>query len=435
MMKYGKWTAGMIAAALLTGGGAGALYWNGARTVTAAPVDTVAVELQDIAGHWAEAAIRGAVGKHYVDGYQDGTFLPDRQVSRAEFAKMAVTALGLKIEGSTSGSDWYQGFVNAAVGAGVHKWSDFTGGDWNTPMARQEMARMAVRAAGQDTEDHLEWMYLATKAGLIQGVDDTGGLDVEGTTTRAQAVTIIERILAVKDGRGAELAAQADKRAVSRAEVLWHKTNLESMLDGDYIDVKGTPEKDRFNIKLAEATAYDGNLKGWAEGLYVIDLDDPNDPYRYLLEEAKMSYTPPTGPIPEITKFPLPSSGAYIVLSVNTIQMKKNPDSLNLKYLGTSHLSTIFGFDYQAVDLFDQKGNVAQITPLAFYESGKQVTARSTSFKENTTETRREAFILPKLKGKYIDGHDHLEINFDHFGSFGQYPEKVGKYKLHQSRM
>lgn len=278
MKCIGKWAAGLTAVALLAGGGAGVLYVKGAGTVEAASVASVAgVELYDITGHWAEAAIRGAVGKRYVDGYQDGSFLPDREISRAEFVKMAAAALELPVSGNTSGSDWYQAYVNAAVGAGVHKWSDFTNGDWNTPMKRSEMSRMAVRAAGQNTEDDLEWMYLATRAGLIQGVDATGNLDVDGTTTRAQAVTIIERILAVKDGRGTEIAKQADKRAVSRAEVLWHKTNIFTVMPQYFgklhPSIKWNPD-DLF------IESEDGLYRAELDAILAIDMEDPDAPFQ-----------------------------------------------------------------------------------------------------------------------------------------------------------
>lgn len=282
MKHVGKWAAGMAVAALLAGGSAG--IWTGKDSGTAAAAGAVAVaveaaagvELRDIAGHWAETAIRGAVGKRYVDGYQDGSFLPDRQISRAEFVKMAAAALKLSVEGRAGGDDWYQMYVNAAVGAGVHKWSDFTSGDWNTPMKRSEMARMAVRAAGQDTEDDLEWMYLATKAGLIQGVDATGSLDVDGTTTRGQAVTIIERILAAKDGRGEELAAQADKHAVNRAAVLWRKTNIFEVMPQYFGKLHPSIKWDPDDLFIESG---DGLYRAELDAILAIDLEDPNAPF------------------------------------------------------------------------------------------------------------------------------------------------------------
>ncbi|MNP68460.1 hypothetical protein D3C76_1644180 [compost metagenome] len=74
---------------------------------------------------------------------------------------------------------------------------------------------------------------------------------------------------------------------------------------------------------------------------------------------------------------------------------------------------------------------------MVFYENDIKVSARSTKFKEDTKETRKDAALLPKLQGKHIQGIDreYFKINFNHFSSFGQYPETVGRYKLHSSRM
>ncbi|WJH34577.1 S-layer homology domain-containing protein [Paenibacillus sp. CC-CFT747] len=117
----------------------------GAATLTKAGE----VKFLDVNGHWAKSGIEQAVQKGYIDGYEDGTFRPDRNVSRSEFLKQAVTALKLETEGTGSGSDWYVPYVNAAVNAGIHRYEDFTTGDWNTAITREEMARIAVRASGR----------------------------------------------------------------------------------------------------------------------------------------------------------------------------------------------------------------------------------------------------------------------------------------------
>src|SRR5690606_28224077 len=56
-------------------------------------VEAQAITMTDISTHWAAATINSAIQKGYVDGYEDSTFRPDRSVSRAEFVKMAVTAM------------------------------------------------------------------------------------------------------------------------------------------------------------------------------------------------------------------------------------------------------------------------------------------------------------------------------------------------------
>ncbi len=50
-------------------------------------------ELSDIKGHWAENHIKKLVGYGVVNGYDDGTFKPDKTITRAEAAAMISNAL------------------------------------------------------------------------------------------------------------------------------------------------------------------------------------------------------------------------------------------------------------------------------------------------------------------------------------------------------
>jgi len=52
------------------------------------------MEFKDIAGHWAEASIKKAVEKGVVNGYDDGTFRPDKMPTRAELV-VILDRLGL----------------------------------------------------------------------------------------------------------------------------------------------------------------------------------------------------------------------------------------------------------------------------------------------------------------------------------------------------
>lgn len=432
MKTYIKWMVGPAAVAALAGG----MLVNGGQGIGEVPLTHAAGQglvtsgLTDLNGHWAKAGIEQALAKGYVDGYEDGSFQPDRQVSRAEFAKMAVAAMKLPVSGSSSGSDWYMGAVNAAVNAGVHKWSDFSTGDWNTPMNRAEMARMAVRAAGQDTDDELKWMYLATKAGLIQGVDDTGSLEVDGTTTRAQAVTIIERILAVKDGREGEIAAQADKHAVNRAEVLWHKTNIETMWDGEYINVAATPESDRIDPTRLYASHDNGNVKGWTEGLYVVDLDDPNDPYKHLLERAKVYYTDRIDGKPIEENNPLPDGGAYVLLSVNNVLITEDTQGLG-RFNNAAMLEGWHRFDYAG----EFMGRAASSYSVNFYfKNGKRELAQGTRYTLGEVYIARNGTIYPKNEGTSKQGRT-FDFTFRSFGEFSDRSTYEFKYRLADKRI
>ncbi|RXZ83990.1 hypothetical protein EBB07_02495 [Paenibacillaceae bacterium] len=59
---------------------------------------TIEVTLTDIEGHWAKASIEEAVARGLVNGYNNGTFNPNGEISRAEFAAILAKALKLDAE-------------------------------------------------------------------------------------------------------------------------------------------------------------------------------------------------------------------------------------------------------------------------------------------------------------------------------------------------
>lgn len=130
-------------------------------------------------------------------------------------------------------------------------------------------------------------IFESTKRGLLVGMDNSE-LQLNHTVTRAQAVVAIERVLAFNENK----TLPVDKRAKSQAEVLWHKTNLFTMWEdymkntwdqnaeksiGYYID----PEY-RFKSDFRLSTG-DESYIAEVTGIYVIDMEDPNDPYLPLL--------------------------------------------------------------------------------------------------------------------------------------------------------
>ncbi|GGA17882.1 hypothetical protein GCM10008018_72470 [Paenibacillus marchantiophytorum] len=243
---------------------------NKSETVKAA---SSKVSFFDIRGHWAEQAINGAIQKGYVDGYPDDSFKPEGQVTRAEFIKMVDNALNVSVGIAGAGDAWYIPYINAAVTSGFLQWSDVTSGDWNTPMTRKDLARVAVRSTtGDKNTDDQKWMYLATKAGLITGMDDTGTLGEDKTTTRSQSVTIIERILSIKNGQ----TLSFDKHAVSRAEVAWHGTNIFTMWPRYFPD----SFMDRFDMSKAKWDSSDGIYHEQLVEFVIVDMEDASDPFR-----------------------------------------------------------------------------------------------------------------------------------------------------------
>ncbi|OAS22331.1 S-layer homology domain-containing protein [Paenibacillus oryzisoli] len=241
------------------------------------------IKLKDVADHWAMFAIEGAVKKGYVDGYEDATFKPENNVSRAEFVKMVVTAIKEPVKSNSSGEDWSSPYLTAAINKGILRESDFSIDDVNAPISRLEMSRISLRATDATLQnkaiqvDNDSVMYNAAKIGLIQGLVK-GALEPENSTTRAQSVTIIERILSVNKGGTLEV----DQYAIGNAELAVKGTNIFSM-----IPVFGGKQNtdEHFGLtpfspeKLVLETP-DGKYKGQIEQIIAVDMDNPNDPNR-----------------------------------------------------------------------------------------------------------------------------------------------------------
>ncbi|WP_168121491.1 S-layer homology domain-containing protein [Paenibacillus sp. HB172176] len=187
------------------------------RTISTAEVDLPAL-FKDIAGHWAEAAIRSAATLGFVNGYPDGTFRPQLSVTRAEFAAMLIRALGVKGDGGPDGGfideaaipAWARLSVEATVAARIMQGYEDRTFRAGREITRTEMTAMLVRALGiepeanarssfADAEQIPSWAgsYAAAAAehGLIRGRGGNRFAPNE-FATRAEAVKAVLNVLA-----------------------------------------------------------------------------------------------------------------------------------------------------------------------------------------------------------------------------------------------
>lgn len=178
------------------------------------------VPFSDIAGHWALDAILAMHEAGIVKGYPDGTFRPERPVTRAEFIALVQRIAGGEAAGQTAFVDvaghWAEGAIAAAEARG---WLDATeyAGRLLRPdqeMPRQEMARLVVRAAGLSVAEPVTtftdnekipaefrgYVAAATQAGLIGGYPDRTFRPDRGLT-RAEAVVMLVRLRDSQGGR------------------------------------------------------------------------------------------------------------------------------------------------------------------------------------------------------------------------------------------
>lgn len=173
------------------------------------------IAFSDIAGHWAESRIKKAVKLGFVSGYQDGTFRPDKTVTRAEFAKLLNNAM--KIEDiaainmtDVKKSDWFYKQVQKSIAVGFFSGYENNTFRPNNPITRQEVAKVITSAitSGSVSGDGAtllkdygsiqDWaktsVNTAYNKGYIMGYPNKLYLPVKALT-RAEAVKIIYEIL------------------------------------------------------------------------------------------------------------------------------------------------------------------------------------------------------------------------------------------------
>jgi len=179
-----------------------------------------AAQLTDIAGHWAESAIREAVSLGFVNGYTDGKFRPQGEVTRAEFAKMLIYALQLQDENASELSfadrnqipAWSVKPIAVAVQNGFMRGFSDNTFQANNPITRAEITAVIVNVLKLETDPNAtssftdeEEIPLWAKPSVVAAAE-TGIIKGKGNqrfapkdfTTRAEAVTLILSLLNTK---------------------------------------------------------------------------------------------------------------------------------------------------------------------------------------------------------------------------------------------
>lgn len=169
----------------------------------------------DIKDNWAFESIKRLLGMGVVSGYTDGTYKPGNNITRAEFAKIMVDALGfkpatapsLKFADAAQIGDWAKGYVATAVEKGlIAGYSDNTFKPANQ-ITRAEIATIVVKALGKtaagtpvfaDASSIPAWaqgyVAVAAKEGIVAGYSDNT-FKAGNNATRAEAAKMTTNML------------------------------------------------------------------------------------------------------------------------------------------------------------------------------------------------------------------------------------------------
>ena len=190
------------------------------------PIEIVTKKnFNDTENHWAKEAIQFMAEKGIIEGYDDGNYLPNKQITRAEFAALIVRLLqfnhnseSLDIPFEDINKDaWYYDVIKIAYELGL-----ITGQSSNTfnpkaTITREEMALVIIRAIEKtskleqisdleakeallpfkDASGTSQWSEIsfgkAVKLGLLNGRSDVD-LVPKGQLTRAESAVILKRV-------------------------------------------------------------------------------------------------------------------------------------------------------------------------------------------------------------------------------------------------
>lgn len=175
------------------------------------------VSFTDVTKHWAKDAIEILAAKEIVNGMSGSRFEPETDLTRAQFTKMLLGAMGISPKENVSGvfrdvtaSHWSAGWVEAAAELKLVQGADghFKPDD---KLTREQMVVMLIRALGEekaaleynesvafkDANSISSWAFgyaaLASQMGLVQGSE--GQFLPQNDSTRAQAASVIYRLM------------------------------------------------------------------------------------------------------------------------------------------------------------------------------------------------------------------------------------------------
>lgn len=173
---------------------------------------------EDISSHWARETVRGLAAYGLINGMGDGTFAPDKNVTRAEFIKMAVGTIADAPEKVVS-DKWYVPYIEQAMSYGLIP-DEMKKGESvlpETPITREEAAAIVAKVAehkgakkgkGMDFTDESavsDWAKEAVSAasayGIINGYED-GTFKPNGKITRAEAAQMLYKVVEFTDRIG-----------------------------------------------------------------------------------------------------------------------------------------------------------------------------------------------------------------------------------------
>ncbi len=254
-----------------------------------------AVDFSDISEQpvTVQDAIAKTTALGIIEGYTDGTFGPEQNITRAEFAKIAVTAAGAKDtaamleKNASSFKDvkagvWYTGWINASESLGIFQGDGNGNFRPNDSISNQEVVTVLMRLLGYNDNLTGTWpTNYITQANKVGILDDVA-IVASAAAKRADVVVMLDDALDTEivtyDKDTNEFVMKQNKVADSDA-----KTLLEDSFDGTFFEYAEFAKVDQVRDAAAKTLTWNVGEKKY---------DDDKIPYDALIidKDTKVSH-------------------------------------------------------------------------------------------------------------------------------------------------
>ncbi|UXJ70949.1 S-layer homology domain-containing protein [Lysinibacillus fusiformis] len=227
--------------------------------------------------HWAYESIKQVAEKRLVKGYEDGTYKPSAQVTRAEFATFLARVFESNERATVSFNDisdthWANEAIQEGLALGFIKLEDFSKNKFepNKPMTRGEMSRWLANGLSHANADYgkaieemansnltlipipefykggvnkkdLPYIGVALGTGLLSGYEDFT-FKPNGNTTRAEVATILVRFIYAMKKAPSDFTGLNELREVAETGTnILTISNFKKSKYGGYEDILGKP--------------------------------------------------------------------------------------------------------------------------------------------------------------------------------------------------
>ena len=238
----------------------------------------------DLENYWGTEDIMALYNRGGINGYPDGTFRPDKAITKVEFLALVAQTVALnEVEVSKDGEHWGKPIVKWAYEKEIVEISDLDELTWDNHITRYDMAKIIVRSleniigeAAVDVSGVEEIMvdydavnktraaYYVKQAfakGIITGKTEEGLFAGNDTGTRAEAATLVWRLLnpEVRINVTIDNTTEAEEEVVIPDDVLFEEF-VEAFIEGAIdennhqraLQGVGPLERDNFLVEIAQ---------------------------------------------------------------------------------------------------------------------------------------------------------------------------------------